>query len=63
MSFRQIYNDSVRKLVLAFDIGTTFSGISYWYETLFVTSEAGCMHISTSFLDPGQLPSIKGVTK
>ncbi|KJA18138.1 hypothetical protein HYPSUDRAFT_45595 [Hypholoma sublateritium FD-334 SS-4] len=39
------YRGSVRKLVLAFDMGTTFSGVSY------------------SFLDPGLVPEIKGVTK
>ncbi|KAF9528181.1 hypothetical protein CPB83DRAFT_767302 [Crepidotus variabilis] len=45
MSHRGVYNGSVRKLVLAFDVGTTYSGISY------------------CFMDPGQQPSVKGVTK
>ncbi|KAF8161525.1 hypothetical protein B0H34DRAFT_781971 [Crassisporium funariophilum] len=45
MSSRPAYNGSRRKLVLAFDIGTTYSGISY------------------SFLDPGQAPIVKGVTR
>ena len=28
---RQPYADRSRKLVLAYDVGTTFSGASYWY--------------------------------
>ena len=30
MQPRQPYKGPCRKLVLAFDIGTTYSGISYW---------------------------------
>ncbi|KAF9526170.1 hypothetical protein CPB83DRAFT_837537 [Crepidotus variabilis] len=44
-SRRAPYAGTRRKLVLAFDVGTTFSGISY------------------SILDPGQVPTIKGVTE
>ncbi|KAF9526168.1 hypothetical protein CPB83DRAFT_795114 [Crepidotus variabilis] len=44
-STRSPYDGTRRKLVIAFDVGTTFSGISY------------CI------LDPGQIPSIKGVTR
>ncbi|TFK21935.1 hypothetical protein FA15DRAFT_597024 [Coprinopsis marcescibilis] len=39
------YRGLRRKLVLAFDLGTTYSGVSY------------------SVLDPGEVPSIKGVTR
>ncbi|KAJ7578258.1 hypothetical protein C8J56DRAFT_359740 [Mycena floridula] len=42
---RSAYTGSTRKLVLAFDIGTTYSGISY------------------SILDPGLVPTIRGVTR
>ena len=34
MSTRAIYRRSRRKLVLAFDVGTTYSGISYRWESL-----------------------------
>lgn len=30
MFSRTPYNGLFRKLVLAFDVGTTFSGVSYW---------------------------------
>lgn len=33
-SQRRAYAGTARKLVLAFDVGTTFSGISYWYGHL-----------------------------
>ena len=42
---RKPYEGRTRKLVLAFDVGTTYSGVSY------------CI------LDPGDIPSIHGVTK
>ena len=42
---RTPYSGSSRKLVLAFDVGTTFSGVAY------------------AFLDPGQVPEIRPVTK
>ncbi|KAF9526169.1 hypothetical protein CPB83DRAFT_908573 [Crepidotus variabilis] len=45
VSRRVPYGGTRRKLILAFDVGTTFSGISY------------------SILDPGQIPTIKGVTQ
>jgi hypothetical protein len=31
---RPIYSGTRRKLVLAFDVGTTYSGVSYRYLTL-----------------------------
>ena len=42
---RAPYPGTSRKLVLAFDVGTTFSGVAY------------------AFLDPGQVPEIRPVTK
>ena len=42
---RARYSGSSRKLVVAFDIGTTFSGAAYM------------------FLDPGQFPQIRSVTR
>lgn len=44
-SSRLPYHGTERKLVLAMDIGTTFSGISY------------------AILDPGDVPTIRGVTR
>ncbi|KJA13504.1 hypothetical protein HYPSUDRAFT_72989 [Hypholoma sublateritium FD-334 SS-4] len=45
MTTRKAYEGSRRKIVIAFDIGTTFSGVSY------------------SVLEPGQVPTIKNVTR
>jgi len=42
---RPIYSGLSRKLVVALDIGTTFSGAAY------------------GFLDPGEIPTIRSVTK
>ena len=42
---RPRYSGPSRKLVIAFDIGTTFSGAAF------------------AFLDPGQAPQIRSVTK
>jgi len=42
---RARYSGSSRKLVVAVDIGTTFSGAAY------------------AFLDPGQFPQIRSVTR
>lgn len=42
---RTPYKGTSRKLALAFDIGTTYSGAAY------------------AFLDPGEIPQIKPVTK
>ena len=42
---RARYSGSLRKLVVALDIGTTFSGAAY------------------AFLDPGQVPQIRSVTR
>ena len=42
---RDCYSGSSRKLVVALDIGTTFSGAAY------------------AFLDPGQVPQIRSVTR
>ena len=51
-----------RKLVLAFDVGTTYSGISYRYANL-QTEDDGRCSLDNSVLDPGVIPEIKGVTK
>ena len=58
------YAGTERKLVLAFDIGTTFSGVSYWCAVQHRRS----FNLSFSFffysiLDPGKVPEIKGVTR
>ena len=65
MSTRSIYLRSRRKLVLAFDIGTTYSGISFRY--LRISSRIRVPNrwsqSNHSVLDPGQVPEIKGVTR
>ncbi|KAK0448956.1 uncharacterized protein EV420DRAFT_1313075 [Desarmillaria tabescens] len=47
MASRTAYNGSQRKLCIAFDLGTTFSGVSYRQVVL----------------DPGNIPEIIGVTR
>ncbi|KAF8885939.1 hypothetical protein BD779DRAFT_1471330 [Infundibulicybe gibba] len=46
------YLGTQRKLILAFDVGTTYSGISYRLPT-----------VLSSILDPGEIPEIKGVNR
>jgi len=51
--------------VLAFDVGTTYSGISYRYATLQTEPmDAPSTDLpDNSVLDPGVVPEIKGVTR
>lgn len=56
------FNGTGQKIVLAFDVGTTYSGISYRYVTLQAEAN-GCYRIGNSMLDPGVVPEIKGVTR
>ena len=63
-SSRSAYSGRTRKIVLAFDVGTTFSGISYrwsFLSTLVVKLIADFE--PHSILDPGQSPGIKAVTR
>lgn len=48
---------------MAFDVGTTFSGISYRYIGRFPTLFRSFIRRSCSILDPGQVPEVKGVTR
>jgi len=48
---------------MAFDVGTTFSGVSYWYECYPGLGDRWLRGHSFSVLDPGQIPEVKGVTK
>ena len=64
---RSVYRGARRKLVLAFDVGTTYSGISYRYSPPcravnrdFIQIADTCLD---SLLDPGQVPEIKGITR
>ena len=55
-----------RKLVLGFDVGTTFSGISYRLVSqvpLLRWIDADYDGDTGSIVDTGQIPSIYGVTK
>ena len=60
---RSVYPSPCRKLVLAFDVGTTNSGISYrWGFNNRSEAYRRTNHLLISVLDPGQVPEIKGVT-
>ena len=64
MNHRLPYTGTRRKLVIAFDIGTTFSGVSYWYAMLNTTIIHVHSHLWIfSILDPGKVPEIQGVTR
>ncbi|EDR07836.1 uncharacterized protein LACBIDRAFT_327574 [Laccaria bicolor S238N-H82] len=63
MSSRPPYKGSRRKLVMAFDVGTTFSGISYRYLGRLLTLFSFILCSTCSILDPGQVPEVKGVTR
>ncbi|KDR71227.1 hypothetical protein GALMADRAFT_1345706, partial [Galerina marginata CBS 339.88] len=53
-----------RRLVIAFDVGTTFSGISYRQVAVTCRNELlADNRLMPSILDPGQIPEIKGVTR
>jgi len=66
MSSRTVYDGTRRKIVIGFDVGTTYSGISYRQVKCF-SSMVGFRRMliqkSSSILDPGHMPGIKGVTK
>ncbi|KAL0573590.1 hypothetical protein V5O48_008367 [Marasmius crinis-equi] len=59
---RDPYNGSTRKLVLAFDVGTTYSGVSYRYWLLRYSFFANADE-SSSLLEPGVTPEIRAVTR
>jgi len=61
MTSRPKYSGTRRKLVLAFDVGTTYSGISY--RSVSPSTYQPADLIIESILDPGFVPEIKGVTK
>ena len=64
----QVYRGARRKLVPAFDVGTTYSGISY---RLYILHCDAVNRISIqvadacfdSLLVPGEVPRIEGVTR
>lgn len=62
---RSVFHGPGRKLVLAFDVGTTYSGISYRYATLQTEADArySLTILDNSVLDPGTIPEIRGVTR
>ena len=61
---RSPYRGIRRKLVLAFDVGTNYSGISYTWGFSDCSDAFGrTNHLLISVLDPGQVPEIKGVTR
>ena len=63
---RSAFRGRGRKLVLAFDVGTTYSGISYRYANIQTEADGrySMIHlILNSVLDPGVIPEIKGVTR
>ena len=62
---RSAFHGRGRKLVLAFDVGTTYSGISYRYvnSQTEVIGATLLFVFDNSVLDPGVIPEIKGVTR
>ena len=62
---RSAFRGPRRKLVLAFDVGTTYSGISYRCASLEMEAMDARSTDSpdNSVLDPGVVPEIKGVTR
>ncbi|KDR71211.1 hypothetical protein GALMADRAFT_143923 [Galerina marginata CBS 339.88] len=53
-----------RRLVIAFNIGTTYSGISYRQVAITCRNELlADNRLILSIVDPGQIPDIKGVTR
>ena len=60
-----VYQGTKRKLILSFDVGTTYSGISYRYvlERLQHVTGASLILWDNSILCPGELPEIKTVTR
>ena len=60
-----VYQGTKRKLVLSFDVGTTYSGISYRYVLEWLQHVTGASLIlwDNSILCPGELPEIKTVTR
>jgi len=60
-----VYQGIKRKLILSFDVGTTYSGISYRYvfERLQHMTGASLILCDNSILYPGELPEIKTVTR
>ncbi|KDR71212.1 hypothetical protein GALMADRAFT_75189 [Galerina marginata CBS 339.88] len=64
MSYGTPYRGRQRRLVIAFDVGTTYSGISYRQVAGAYRAEILINnHPMPSILDPGQIPEIKGVTR
>ena len=64
-TLRSAFHGRSRKLVLAFDVGTTYSGISYRCVSR-QTDHIGAtlsFVLDDSVLDPGVIPEIKGVTR
>ena len=64
---RSVYRGARRKLVLAFDVGTTYSGISYRYIPPCHAVNRVFIPVADTYfdslLDPGEVPEIKGVTR
>ena len=62
-----VYRGARRKLVLAFDVGTTDSTISYRYISHCHTVNRVFIQVADAYLesllDPGQVPGIKTVTR
>jgi hypothetical protein len=66
-SARSTYDGPKRKLILAFDVGTTYSGVSYTCVQLHLPSLAlADLRPKLEFcriLTPDQVPEIRGVTR
>jgi hypothetical protein len=64
---RSVYCGARRKLVLAFNVGSLYSGISYRYIPPCNAVNRGFIRVADacldSLLDPGRVPEFKGITR
>ena len=58
---RKPYSGLSRSLVIAIDVGTTFSGVSITTTTLYYAHKL--FQVSYAILEPGEIPKIHGVTR
>ena len=60
---RKPYAGSAPKLVLAYDVGTTFSGASYWWAQGKLDTNVLLTIMSLSLLEPNEVPVVRGVKR
>lgn len=60
---RKPYSGLSRSLVIAIDVGTTFSGVSFSPEQHLYIYLYLSVKVSYAILEPGDIPKIHGVTR